>query len=726
MQKNLGYVVPSIVIDSTTNIGHWYLGPVPLGVRATGTMWSIGKDHYWYCDGAKTDYLAEIPAEEYNEQFQQLMNTYDGTLSKLLTDYQTEYHNWYVTNTTAWQNNFTSWFNNIKLQLDQDVAGHLLNEINGIKTTIGTTDISLFGENITEAIVHLGESVSDGKTLVANAITAKGIETATNASFEVMATNISNIETGKKSLVLPSNPEITDLAPDTGKLDIYWSIPISDIKIDHYNIYTSTKQPTKLSDMQLYGSTTSQTSFVNMVSLNIGTMSSKVASGVTVSVSDGILHLNGTATSNNGVYISSLIDFESGCSYHLAGTKTTIPGSLEVYQLHDYTDDSAQDKGQGAIFTIKKSTSKYLVYWLQNGYTYDNVEIPITLEKIRCKYTLTGLDNIMYYIAVSAVSTEGYENASIAKITSGIIGGLQLVAINYHVSVYCINKKDWYTMLPENTGANDITYGNNEFLAVSATNIYHSVDTKHWTTSATISAYSDRYPLYVTYGDGYFFVLMHNASVPPSIYYSTDGINWTYWSVYNLPTAPADGYEQNGVFCYGKGLIIFGYKNSGLSHCLNFAERTATQITYPTSSIFNPYAVCYSKELDMFVAIGYCSSGAYGGWYSYNGINWYASTSLLNTSFQNMNVHSICYGNDRFIFINYTTAYYSLDGKNWIKGGTLPKGIGYWSITYDIASKCFYAVSGTKAQYTTDGITWVDMNDLPVSCRFVISKHWNE
>ena len=48
MQKNLGYVIPSLVIpDATTGIGYWYLGNVPLGVRATGTMWTIGEDHYW-------------------------------------------------------------------------------------------------------------------------------------------------------------------------------------------------------------------------------------------------------------------------------------------------------------------------------------------------------------------------------------------------------------------------------------------------------------------------------------------------------------------------------------------------------------------------------------------------------------------------------------------------------------------------------------------------------
>lgn len=42
----------------------------------------------------------------------------------------------------------------------------------------------------------LKKSASDGKTLVASAITDKGISTANNATYQIMATNIRNIQTG--------------------------------------------------------------------------------------------------------------------------------------------------------------------------------------------------------------------------------------------------------------------------------------------------------------------------------------------------------------------------------------------------------------------------------------------------------------------------------------------------------------------------------------------------
>lgn len=48
---------------------------------------------------------------------------------------------------------------------------------------------------VNKAIDELKKSVSDGKIKVANAITGKGVETATDATFDVMAENISKIDT---------------------------------------------------------------------------------------------------------------------------------------------------------------------------------------------------------------------------------------------------------------------------------------------------------------------------------------------------------------------------------------------------------------------------------------------------------------------------------------------------------------------------------------------------
>ena len=57
------------------------------------------------------------------------------------------------------------------------------------------TDIEGRLTALSNEMTNVKKSVSDGKVLVANAITGKGISTATDAEFEVMATNIASIVT---------------------------------------------------------------------------------------------------------------------------------------------------------------------------------------------------------------------------------------------------------------------------------------------------------------------------------------------------------------------------------------------------------------------------------------------------------------------------------------------------------------------------------------------------
>ena len=71
--------------------------------------------------------------------------------------------------------------------------------ISGVKIADGTITANKLADDvftdINNEIAAVKKSVSDGKTAVANAITAKGISTATDAEFATMATNISSIIT---------------------------------------------------------------------------------------------------------------------------------------------------------------------------------------------------------------------------------------------------------------------------------------------------------------------------------------------------------------------------------------------------------------------------------------------------------------------------------------------------------------------------------------------------
>lgn len=63
-------------------------------------------------------------------------------------------------------------------------------------TTTGSALDAVQGKALNDAIASLKKSVSDGKSAIASAITAKGVSTASDASFATMTTNIKNISTG--------------------------------------------------------------------------------------------------------------------------------------------------------------------------------------------------------------------------------------------------------------------------------------------------------------------------------------------------------------------------------------------------------------------------------------------------------------------------------------------------------------------------------------------------
>lgn len=62
---------------------------------------------------------------------------------------------------------------------------------------------------LNENLTNVKKSVSDGKSLIASAITEKGVETASDATFETMASNIGNIEVS----TLPSSATFSYRTP---------------------------------------------------------------------------------------------------------------------------------------------------------------------------------------------------------------------------------------------------------------------------------------------------------------------------------------------------------------------------------------------------------------------------------------------------------------------------------------------------------------------------------
>ena len=82
------------------------------------------------------------------------------------------------------------------ITIDDDGTLHGVTEVTVDDALSGVSTNPVQNKVIAGEINTLKKSVSDGKTLVATAITDKGVETAADATFAVMAENISQIETG--------------------------------------------------------------------------------------------------------------------------------------------------------------------------------------------------------------------------------------------------------------------------------------------------------------------------------------------------------------------------------------------------------------------------------------------------------------------------------------------------------------------------------------------------
>lgn len=84
---------------------------------------------------------------------------------------------------------------NIKINALDNTTTVTDNDLLVIETSLGTRSIKVkkFLSGVYEVLNKCFQSVSNGKSLVASAITDKGVETASDATFAVMSDNISKI-----------------------------------------------------------------------------------------------------------------------------------------------------------------------------------------------------------------------------------------------------------------------------------------------------------------------------------------------------------------------------------------------------------------------------------------------------------------------------------------------------------------------------------------------------
>lgn len=114
----------------------------------------------------------------------------------------------------------TSFKDSVSLDVIDIPTGYVITT-GAVDTTLSDTSTNpVQNKVVKEYMDALKKSVSDGKTKVANAITDKGVETATDATFDVLAENISKIDTELHGATLAVSTSDNELFGKTVTLTI--------------------------------------------------------------------------------------------------------------------------------------------------------------------------------------------------------------------------------------------------------------------------------------------------------------------------------------------------------------------------------------------------------------------------------------------------------------------------------------------------------------------------
>lgn len=399
---------------------------------------------------------------------------------------------------------------------------------------------------VNKAIESLKKSVSDGKIKVANAITGKGVTTATDATFDTMAKNISIIE-NNKSLILPDNA-ISAIASYDNKLIVSWNKPAtSEIAIDKYNIYWSTNRPSSLKD------------FSNSASVNANTFEYTIT-GLT---NGTVVYVVVESVSSEGYENASMRNLNSsnvGKPYFLS-TRDSNPSSTLGTKSCVYSND-----GKTWAWVTFSGTNPV---WY-NSNNWDSCSMIVFGDD---KFYMLGQDGgtkIAYVYRVTNYNTSVKINSS-AKYAHKIAYGNNNLVLGLSDSKMYYLLKDSQTFVAGEllTGTFcNISFVNGKFWLETYSNggNYTSEDGKTWTQYST--NYSSTIPkLYV------------GGKYMSEYGYSYDGKTWVRWSISQL------GKESEKIMLMGNTLFRLARNENEYTIFIKSTDAGATWSSVHTTTV---------------------------------------------------------------------------------------------------------------------------------------------
>ena len=283
--------------------------------------------------------------------------------------------------------------------------------------------------------------------------------------------------------------------------------------------------------------------------------------------------------------------------------------------------------------------------------------------------------------------------------------GVYEYPFNSHYA-YSIDGITWTEGVINDTigGWRSICYGNGKFVVASLESnaFYYSTDAINWTKAAINSAKKDWHS--ICYGNGKFVAVgaFEDNMIEGYCAYSTDGFNWVECVMGDEGLRWSSICYGDGKFVaipggFGYYNNIFAYSADGIT----WTEGTISSTSRNWRSVCHgngkfvmvgfSYTERYNEETDDYEEV--CNS-CYA--YSTDGINWVEGT-MGDTGIA---WYSVCYGNDKYIavgdftaiiyneeigdydWIYYSCYAYSTDGINWTEGVMSDTNTEWYSLCY--------------------------------------------